>query len=79
MCQCQSFGVRKPPAEPEITEKPITDRRREAWMRVLVINNLAIKKPTIVDVGNVLIKSILAVTSTNAVMFRVRICQVIVV
>ena len=79
MCQCQSFGVRKPPAELDTTEKPITDRRREAWMRALVINNLAIKKPTIVDVGNVLIKSILAVTSINAVMFRVRICQVIVV
>ena len=48
-------------------------------MRALVINNLAIKKPTIVGVGNVLTKSILAVTSTSAVMLLARISQVIVV
>ena len=79
MSQCQSFDAKKPLAEPDITEKPIIDRRSEAWMRALVINNLAIKKPTIVDVGNVQTKSTQAITSISAVMLQGKICQAIAV
>ena len=79
MSQCLNFDARKPPVEPGIREKPITDRNREVLMRAQVISSSAESKPTIADVDNAPIKSIQAITNISVVMLQVRICQVIVV
>ena len=81
MSQCPNFDAKKQPAERDITEKLITDRSREAWMRDQVISNSVAtsKKPTIVDADSVPTKSILAITSISEVMLQARICRVIAV